>query len=83
MQRCTLPAPSFRPVRLDLGGLVRILESLVELLQGGVCARSVGVEDVVSRLCIYCLGEFLTVTRSGLMRTYEATTRLTQRLGSP
>jgi len=82
VQRCTLPTPSFRPVRLDLGGLVRILEGLVELLEGGVCARSVGVEDVIGRLGIYRLGELLTVPWSGHLRTYEATTRLTQRLGN-
>ncbi|KAI6876549.1 hypothetical protein KC338_g308 [Hortaea werneckii] len=46
-------------VRLELGRLVRIFEGLVELLERGIGARSVGVKDVVRRLGFDRLAKFL------------------------
>jgi hypothetical protein len=53
-------APAFGPVRLDLRDFVCVFECMLIVLLGGICRRSVRVEDVVGRFDLNCLREFLT-----------------------
>lgn len=53
-------APALAPVRLELGGLLGVLEGVVPVLLGGVGGGSVGVEDVVVGLQGDGLGELVT-----------------------
>lgn len=60
-ERCALAAPALGPVRLDLGGLLGILESIVPVLLGSVRGGTVAVEDVVARVEGDGLCELVTV----------------------
>lgn len=60
-ERCALAAPTLGPVGLDLGGLLGILQSIVPVLLGGVCGRTVAVEDVVGRVEGNGLCELVTI----------------------
>lgn len=62
MHGSTLPAPAFRPVGLYLCGLVGILERLVEVLERRIRSRTVGIQDMVSRVDSNRFREFLTVS---------------------
>ena len=57
MQSSSFPAPALRPVWLQLDCLVRVLRGIVKVFQRRVRAGSVGVEHVVVRLELDCLGE--------------------------
>ena len=56
----TLPAPSSRPVRLDLGGLLSILQGILPVLLGSIGGRPVAVEDVVVGVDFNSFGEGIT-----------------------
>lgn len=59
----TFPSPSLCPVRFDVGGLVGIVKCVLVLLKRSICARTVGVEDMICWVNLDCLGEFFTVPR--------------------
>ena len=61
MKSSTLPAPSSWPVRLDLGGLLSILQGILPVLLGSIGGRPVAVENVVGGVDLNGLGESVTV----------------------
>ena len=60
MKSSTLPAPSSWPVRLDLGGLLSILQGILPVLLGSIGGRPVAVEDVVVGVDFNSFGEGIT-----------------------
>ena len=69
MLSSTLSAPTFCPIRLDIGGLVRILESFVPVLKRSVCAGSIGIKDMVCWVKFDGLREFVTTRMSACHRS--------------
>jgi hypothetical protein len=57
MQSSAFSAPTFSPIRLDLGRLLGVAQGLRPVLLGSVGGRTVAVEDVVVRLESDGLGE--------------------------
>lgn len=66
--RSSLAQMALGPIRLDVDGLVGILEGLLVITLGTVDSRSVGVEDVVFGLDRDGLGELVTVSLSAESR---------------
>ncbi|PKK50757.1 hypothetical protein CI102_4349 [Trichoderma harzianum] len=56
-------SPALGPVWLDLGRLFGVLQRIVPVLLGGICGRSVGVENVVFGLKSDGLGELVAVCK--------------------
>lgn len=63
VQSCTFTTISFSPVRLDLSGLLSILQGIVPFLLGSVGSRAVAVENVVFGLEGNSLGELVAVSK--------------------
>lgn len=61
MERRALPTPSSRPVGLDLGCLLSILQCIRPVLLGSIGCGAVAVEDVVARLDFNSFSEGITV----------------------
>lgn len=59
--RSSLTNPALRPIGLELGGLVGVVESLLVFGLGSIDGGSVGVKDVVAGFKFDGLGEFVTV----------------------
>lgn len=59
----TFPSPSLCPVRFDVGGLIGIVKCVLVLPKRSICARTVGVEDMICWVNLDGLGEFFTVPR--------------------
>ena len=60
MLRSTFASPSFRPVWLNLGNLVCVLECVLVVFLGGVGSGSIRVENMICWLDFNSLCEFLT-----------------------
>jgi len=63
-----LAAPALGPVRLELGGLLGILEGVIPVLLGGMGSGPVAVKDVVLGVEGNGFGELFAATRSGQRR---------------
>lgn len=64
MLSCTFASPALGPVRLNFCCLLRIVQRLLILFEGCICAGAIRIEDMISGIEFDCLGEFVTVSKS-------------------